>query len=101
MTVQSTGTGQVGTPYQLACHIGSSPTSSISPVLYEWTSTCSGECFVLRQSGAATISTQYLKAVDAGTHTCTVTDSVGNQGSASVNVSATGKTGSITLWFQF
>ena len=93
MTIQSTGTSQVGTPFQLACLIGSSPTPSISPVVYEWTSTCSGECFVLRQSGAATVSTQCLKAVDSGTHTCTVTDSVGNQGSASVNVSASGKMG--------
>ena len=91
MTVESTGTSQVGTPYQLACQTGSSPTPSISPVVYEWTSTCSGECFVLRQPGAATVSTQYFKAVDSGIHTCTVTDSVGNQGSTSVNVSATGK----------
>ena len=93
MTVQSNGTNQVGTPYHLACQIGSSPIPSIGPVVYEWTSTCSGECFVLRQPGAATVSTQYLKAVDSGKHTCTVTDSVGNQGSASVNVSATGKIG--------
>ena len=91
MTVQSNGTSQVGTPYHLACQIGNGLTPSIGPVVYEWTSTCSGECFILRQPGTATASTQYLKAVDSGTHTCTVTDSVGNQGSASVNVSATGK----------
>ena len=92
VTIQSTGTSQVGTPYHLACQIGNSLTPSIGPVVYEWTSTCSGECFILRQPGIATASTQYLKAVDSGTHTCTVTDSVGNQGSASVNVSTTGKT---------
>ena len=94
MTVQSTGTSQVGTPYQLSCNIGNSP---IDPVVYEWTSTCSGECFIFRQPGAATVSTQHLKAIDSGTHTCTVTDSVGNQGSASANVSATGKIGSETI----
>ena len=90
MTVQSAGTSHVGTPYQLDCQIGNSPTSFIGPVMYEWTSTCSGECFVLRQPGSATVSTQHLKAADSGTHTCTVTDSVGNQGRANVNILATG-----------
>ena len=90
VTIQSTGTGQVGTSHQLACQIGNGPVASIGAVVYEWTSTCSGECFVLRHPGEAVVSTQYLKAVDSGTHTCTVTDSVGNQGSASMNISATG-----------
>ena len=94
MTVQTNGTGQVGTLHQLTCEVGATPTSPFGAVVYEWTSTCSGECFVLRMSpgtAAAAISTQFLKAVDSGTHTCTVTDSVGNRGSASVNIVTTGK----------
>ena len=90
MTIQSTGTNQVGTSRQLACQIDTTQTASIGQVVYEWTSTCSGECFVLRQSGVATVSTEYLKAVDAGTHTCTVTDRVGNRGNATVMISTTG-----------
>ena len=91
MTIQINGTSQVGTPYSLACQVGLSPTPPTGAVTYEWTSTCSGICFVLSQSTADTVSTQYLKAVDSGAHTCTVTDSVGNQGSASVDISTSGE----------
>ena len=87
MTIQTNGTGQVGMPHSLACQIGTTPTPPIGAVTYRWTSTCLGDCFVLNQSTAARVSTLYLKAVDSGTHTCTVTDSVGNQGSASVEIS--------------
>jgi hypothetical protein len=91
VTIQTNGTSQVGTHQFLACQAGLSPTAPIGAVTYEWTSTCSGDCFVLSQSTAATVSTQYLKAVDSGTHTCTVTDSVGNQGSANVEISTSGE----------
>lgn len=91
MNIQSTGSGKVGTSHELACEIDNSQTAPVGALTYKWTSTCSGECFVLRQSGLGTVSTQYLKAADSGTHTCTVTDSVGNQGNASVNTSATGR----------
>ena len=90
MNIERNGTSQVGTSLQLACQVGNTPTPPIGAVVNEWTSTSSGECFVLGQPGAATIGTQYLKAVDSGTHTCTVTDSVGNRGSASVNITTTG-----------
>ena len=91
MTIQTTGTSQVGTPYQLACRVDNGLSTLIGPVAYQWTSTCLGDCFVLGQSRAATVSTQYLKAIDSGTHTCTATDSVGNQGSASVMISTAGR----------
>ena len=93
VTIQTNGTSQVGTPYSLACQVGLSPIPPTGAVTHEWTSTCSGDCFVLSLSTAATVSTQYLKAVDSGTHTCTVTDSVGNQGSASVEISTSGELG--------
>ena len=89
--IQTNGTSQVGTPHLLTCHIGTIPTPPIGAVTYEWTSTCSGDCFILKQSTAAAVSTQYLKAADSGTHTCTVTDSVGNRGSASVEISTSGR----------
>ena len=87
----TTGTSQVGTPHSLACHVGTSPTLPVGTVVFEWTSTCSGECFVLGQSATSIVSTQFLKAVDSGAHTCTITDSVGNIGNASVRISTTGK----------
>ena len=91
MNIERNGTNQVGTSLQLTCQVGNTPTPPIGAVVHEWTSTCSGGCFVLGQSRAATVGTQYLKAVDSGTHTCTVTDSVGNRGSASVSIATTGK----------
>ena len=91
MMVQTNGTSQVGTPRSLTCQVGASPTLPVGTVTYEWTSTCSGDCFVLRQPAVSTVSTQYLKAVDSGTHICTVTDSVGNRGSASTRISTSGE----------
>ena len=91
VNIERNGTSQVGTSLQLVCQVGNTPTLPIGAVVYEWTSTCSGGCFVLGQSRAATVGTQYLKAVDSGRHTCTVTDSVGNRGSASVNITTTGE----------
>ena len=44
------------------------------------------------------VSTQYLKAADSGMHNCTVTDSVGNRGSASVRISTTGKSHKVTVY---
>ena len=90
VTIQANGTSQVGTHQVLACQVGLTPTPPIGAVTYRWTSTCSGDCFVLNQT-AATVSTQYLKAADSGTHSCTVTDSVGNEGSASVEISTSGE----------
>ena len=90
MMIESVGTSQVGTSYQLTCQVDSTSTPPVGTVSYEWTSTCSGDCFVLRQSQAGNVTTQYLKAADAGTHTCTVTDSVGNSGSSSTTISTTG-----------
>ena len=74
----------------LTCRVGLSPIPPTGAVTHEWTS---GGCFVLSQSKAATISTQYLKAVDSGTHTCIATDSVGNRGSASIEISTSGELG--------
>lgn len=92
MSIQLNGTGHVGTPHQLLCQIDTAgSTVPYGSLTYQWTSTCSRECFILTQSTVASVSTQYIKAVDSGTHTCTVTDSVGNRGNTSVRISTTGK----------
>lgn len=91
VTILSNGTSQVGTPHQLVCQTGGSSSHLVGTLTYQWTSTCPGQCFVLGHANEAVVSTQYLKAVDAGIHTCTVTDSVGNRGNASIEIVTTGK----------
>ena len=57
---------------------------------YEWSSTCSGSCFV--RGSDATISTPYLHFYDTGVHTCTVYDTVlGCAGNGSITVNVVGK----------
>ncbi len=70
----------------LTCEVGA---GAVGPVTYLWTSTCSGECFIAGQT-SATVSTSALKAADSGSHTCTVTDSVGSTGTGSIEFVATG-----------
>ncbi len=48
-------------------------------VTYRWSSTC-GSCFA-SSSSSQTISETILRSRDAGVHTCSVTDSLGNTGS--------------------
>ena len=60
------------------------------PVRYEWTSTCTGDCFVLG-STAATITQLVLRSIDVGTHTCMAVDSVGNIGVATTDISVYGE----------
>ena len=81
------GSRHVGEPLVLHCQLDIT-SGVVGALMYEWTSTCSGECFV--RGNTPSISTDFLRATDSGTHTCTVTDSVGNVGSASVAISATG-----------
>ena len=58
-------------------------------VSYRWMSTCSG-CFA-SNSYSNTISESFLRSRDAGVHTCTVTDGLGNTGSASITMRIVGK----------
>ena len=73
-------------PLTLTCQVGSDADGAL---FYLWSSTCSGDCFVDGQR-TATVARSALRAVDSGTHTCSVTDSVGNAGSASIHVAVTG-----------
>ena len=58
-------------------------------VIYEWTSTCSGNCFV-RGSTTKTVSTRYLHSYDSGVHTCAVYTHR-YTGNATIIVSVVGK----------
>ena len=59
-------------------------------VIYEWTSTCSGNCFV-RGGTTKTVSTRYLHSYDSGVHTCTVYDAQGYTGNTTITISVAGK----------
>jgi len=66
-----------------------SVSNPIGPETYLWSSTCMGNCFVQGQT-ESTIEKNILHSVDSGNHTCTVTDDVGNTGSATYEVHVTG-----------
>ena len=58
---------------------------------YRWTTTCtSSRCFVNNWNTDRSVSENILSYVDAGNHTCTVTDGQGNTGISTVNVSVKG-----------
>lgn len=71
----------------LTCEIDE--TGTFAPLTYQWTSTCPGDCFV-RDQTSPVVSREGLRSIDAGSHTCTVTDDVGNTGSASIEMTVTG-----------
>ncbi len=76
-------------PVTLTCQVEGATGS----VTYQWTSTCTGFCFVLRYPRTNPSATQlFLRpGVDDGTHTCTATDSDGGEtGSASTVMSIIG-----------
>ncbi len=65
-------------------------TGAVGSVTYQWSSTCSADCFVISESTSSVVSKDILHSVDSGNHTCTVTDSVGNTGSATIEVRVKG-----------
>ena len=78
---------RVASSVTLTCEIDD--TGTFVPLTYQWTSTCLGDCFV-RDQTSPVVSREGLRSIDAGSHTCTVTDDVGNMGSASVEMAITG-----------
>ena len=61
-----------------------------TPLTYHWTSTCTGKCFVLL-GRTPTLTESSLHSIDSGNHTCTVTDALGNSGTASTEIVVSGK----------
>ena len=63
--------------------------SATGTVTYQWSSNCT-ECFA-SSSTSQNITASILQANDAGVHTCTATDSIGNAGSDSTEMELIGK----------
>ena len=80
---------QAASSVTLTCEIDD--TGTFAPLTYQWISTCLGDCFVRNQTSPV-VSREGLRSIDAGSHTCTVTDDVGNRGSAqTVTITVMGK----------
>ena len=84
----------------LSCQV----TGTTGTLTYQWSSTCTGDCFLLgnnenADTTAQNISTSFrgnksnffLRSTDAGTYTCTATDGNGNTGSAFREVKIVGE----------
>ena len=67
------------------------PQQGFEPHYFQWSSTCTGSYFVLQTPKDNVVEKTILHAADSGSHTCTVTDDVGNTGNATVVVTVTGK----------
>lgn len=63
--------------------------NAIGSYSYQWSSDCTGDCFV-RTQVSPVISRSALHSADSGNHTCTVTDSVGNSGIQTVSIDVIG-----------
>ena len=84
--------------------VTSGTTGSVS---YRWSSTCGSSCFA-SSSSSQNISKNCLIARDAGVHTCSVTDGVGNSGTNATTMRIVGKlfpfrdwSCKITIYFAF
>lgn len=62
---------------------------SYPPLSFQWTSTCTGNCFVL-EGNSATLYQSSLHSIDTGNHTCSVTDALGNSGMGTAELAITG-----------
>lgn len=59
-------------------------------LLFDWSSTCSGNCFALGGTSRM-VSTPYLHSYDTGVYTCVVYDALGCTGNASIVINVVGK----------
>ena len=66
-----------------------SVSNPFGPEMYLWSSSCTGNCFIQGQTESV-VEKNILHSIDSGNHTCTVTDDVGNAGSATYEVRVTG-----------
>ena len=78
---------QAAASLNLTCTVSGQSNTQLS---YQWTSTCTGDCFVTG-SRSQSLTQTALHSVDSGNHSCVVTDSLGNQGTATIQVMVTGK----------
>lgn len=88
VTVSPAGvTRQASSSINLTCVVSG---GSYPPLSYQWTSTCTGNCFVLAGNTPA-LTKSSIHSIDSGNHTCSVTDALGNSGSDTAEVVITGK----------
>lgn len=88
ITVMPLGvTQQASSSVNLTCAVSG---ISFPPLSYQWSSTCTGNCFVLA-GNTPTLTESTLHSIDTGNHTCTVSDSLGNSGTATTEIVVTGK----------
>ena len=86
---------RAASPLSLTCEVEG--LDDYTGVLYEWSSTCTGNCFS-REGTTRTVSTEYLYSYDTGNHTCTVYDTLGCTWNASFFVEVVGKVRIIPRW---
>ena len=80
-------TKQASSPVNLTCSVS----GNVSPPLtYKWSSTCTGNCFIL-QAMVPMLTKSSLHSVDSGNHTCKVSDSLGNSGSSTIQIKINGE----------
>ena len=78
---------QASSSLNLTCSVQGQSDAQLS---YQWTSTCTGNCFVLGSTTQSVAQTA-LHSVDSGNHTCSVADALGNQGMATIQVAVVGE----------
>lgn len=78
---------QASSSLNLTCGVSGQSNTQLS---YQWTSTCSGNCFVLGGRVSSLMQTA-LHSIDSGNHTCLVTDAFGNRGMTTVQIAVVGK----------
>ena len=78
--------------YRTASSVSLRCVTTTDSVTYRWSSTCRSDCFAYNSS-LQTISEPFLRARDAGVHTCTVTDGAGNNRSNATTMNIVGKHG--------
>ena len=80
-------TKQASSPINLTCSVSGNFSASLT---YEWSSTCTGNCFIL-QAMVPMLTKSSLHSVDSGNHTCTVSDSLGYSGSSTIEIKINGE----------
>ena len=87
---------RIASAINLTCTVS----GSAGQVSYNWSSDCSGNCFV-KNKITESVSTLILQPSDSGTHTCTATDFVGvdciRNASASVVLRIVGEQKMLTI----
>ena len=73
---------QASSSLTLTCVVAGQSNAQLS---FQWTSTCTENCFVLG-SRAQSVMRSSLRPEDSGNHTCMATDSLGNQGMATIKI---------------